>query len=81
MFEKPVKAGEIVIKQYDNGEEFYVVAHGLFDIFVNDSWVLQVGDGGSFGELALLYNVGIKRPVPPPQSCALHFALRLLTLT
>ena len=57
MFEKPVVANEFVIKQEDEGDYFYVIEHGLFEIFVNGQLVLEVGNGGSFGELALMYNV------------------------
>uniref|UniRef100_A0A1D1YFA6 cAMP-dependent protein kinase regulatory subunit n=1 Tax=Anthurium amnicola TaxID=1678845 RepID=A0A1D1YFA6_9ARAE len=56
MFEKPVVANELVIKQGEEGDYFYVIEHGLFEIFVNGQLVLEIGDGGSFGELALMYN-------------------------
>lgn len=56
MFEKTVKAEEIIIKQGDEGDNFYVVDQGVFDIFVNDIKVVEVKEGGSFGELALMYN-------------------------
>ncbi|CAG8444074.1 15314_t:CDS:2 [Funneliformis caledonium] len=56
MFEKPVVANEIVIRQGDEGDYFYVIEHGIFEIFVNGQLVLEVGNGGSFGELALMYN-------------------------
>jgi CRP-like cAMP-binding protein len=57
MFEKPVVANEFVITQGEEGDYFYVIEHGLFEIFVNGQLVLEVGNGGSFGELALMYNV------------------------
>ncbi|RIA90811.1 cyclic nucleotide-binding-like protein [Glomus cerebriforme] len=56
MSEKRVVANEFIIKQGDEGDYFYVIEHGLFEIFVNGQLVLEVGDGGSFGELALMYN-------------------------
>ncbi|GES99402.1 cAMP-dependent protein kinase type I regulatory subunit isoform X3 [Rhizophagus clarus] len=56
MFEKPVVANELVIKQGEEGDYFYVIEHGLFEIFVHGQLVLEIGDGGSFGELALMYN-------------------------
>ncbi|KAG9290078.1 hypothetical protein G9A89_010384 [Geosiphon pyriformis] len=56
MFEKPVKKGEVVIRQGDEGDNFYVVNHGMFEILVDDRKVVTVADGGSFGELALMYN-------------------------
>ena len=57
MVKKSVVANETVIKQGDEGDFFYVIEHGLFEIFVNGQLVLEVGNGGSFGELALMYNV------------------------
>jgi len=67
--EKPIpKAGIKVIQQGDIGDYFYIVESGSFDIFVNPSGKIEpgpdglgnkvttVGPGGSFGELALMYN-------------------------
>ncbi len=67
--EKPIPAKGIkVITQGDVGDYFYVVETGSFDIFVNPSGKLEPGaegmgkkvataePGGSFGELALMYN-------------------------
>ncbi|CAI2166887.1 9912_t:CDS:2 [Funneliformis geosporum] len=56
MFEKSVMANDIVIRQGDEGDYFYAIEHGIFEIFVNGQLVLEVGNGGSFGELALMYN-------------------------
>ncbi|KAF8429607.1 cyclic nucleotide-binding-like protein [Tirmania nivea] len=67
--EKPIPAqGTRVITQGDVGDFFYVVERGTFDVYVNKSGkmesgpngmgtkVTSVGPGGSFGELALMYN-------------------------
>ncbi|OCK81943.1 camp-dependent protein kinase-like protein regulatory subunit [Lepidopterella palustris CBS 459.81] len=67
--EKPIPTRGIkVIQQGDVGDYFYVVENGSFDIYVNKSGKLEagqdglgnkvgvVGTGGSFGELALMYN-------------------------
>jgi cAMP-dependent protein kinase regulator len=67
--EKPIPTKGIkVIQQGDVGDYFYVVENGSFDIYVNPSGKLEpgpdglgnrvgaVGPGGSFGELALMYN-------------------------
>ena len=67
--EKPIPTKGIkVISQGDVGDYFYVVEKGSFDIHVNKSGKLEtgpdglgtkvgsVGPGGSFGELALMYN-------------------------
>ncbi|KAA0184298.1 cAMP-dependent protein kinase type II-alpha regulatory subunit [Fasciolopsis buskii] len=65
MQEKHVKAGEIVISQGDDGDNFYVVESGTYDIYVKSSSdrstelgrkVGSYNDHGSFGELALMYN-------------------------
>ncbi|CAG8621430.1 11582_t:CDS:2 [Ambispora leptoticha] len=56
MFVKPVKKDQIIIQQGEEGDNFYVVTHGMFEILVNDRPVITVADGGSFGELALMYN-------------------------
>ncbi|KAI0473107.1 regulatory subunit of protein kinase A [Xylariaceae sp. FL0804] len=67
--EKPIPAKDIkVITQGDAGDYFYVVEKGSFDVYVNEQGALQPGpdgmgskvstiqSGGSFGELALMYN-------------------------
>ncbi|CZS98479.1 hypothetical protein WAI453_005777 [Rhynchosporium graminicola] len=68
LVEKPIPAKGIkVITQGDQGDFFYVVEKGSFDVYVNPSGSLQTGldglgkqvatiqSGGSFGELALMY--------------------------
>jgi cAMP-dependent protein kinase regulator len=62
MFERKVESGEIVIKQGDDGDYFYVIEKGTFEFFVtgDDGLERRVGeysDSGSFGELALMYNM------------------------
>jgi len=62
MFERKVKAGEIVIQQGDDGDNFYVIESGTYEFFVtgDDGVTKRVGeyrDSGSFGELALMYNM------------------------
>ena len=61
MAEKQVKAGEEVIKQGGIGDFFYVVEEGALDVFVSRNGnppvkVTEYEGGGSFGELALMYN-------------------------
>jgi len=56
MFETTVLEDKALINQGDAGDNFYVVDEGTFHIFVNGKKVLDVGPGGSFGELALMYN-------------------------
>uniref|UniRef100_A0A8C8RNG7 Protein kinase cAMP-dependent type II regulatory subunit beta n=1 Tax=Pelusios castaneus TaxID=367368 RepID=A0A8C8RNG7_9SAUR len=60
MFEKLIKGGEHVIDQGDDGDNFYVIDRGTYDIYVKCDGVGRcVGtydNRGSFGELALMYN-------------------------
>ncbi|SPQ22094.1 a4a07f8f-4739-4d82-b677-7a4dcf5a6b2d [Thermothielavioides terrestris] len=69
LVEKPIPTKGIkVITQGDAGDFFYVVEKGSFEVYVNSSGSLQPGPdgmgqkvgtieaGGSFGELALMYN-------------------------
>ncbi|XP_013913392.1 PREDICTED: cAMP-dependent protein kinase type II-beta regulatory subunit [Thamnophis sirtalis] len=60
MFEKLVEGGEHVIDQGDDGDNFYVIDEGTYNIVVNCDGVGRcVGtydNRGSFGELALMYN-------------------------
>ncbi|MCJ1310048.1 hypothetical protein MMC25_003709 [Agyrium rufum] len=69
LVEKPIPARGIkVISQGDAGDYFYVVEKGSFDIYIHSSGAIQpgpvgmgskvstIGPGGSFGELALMYN-------------------------
>eukprot|EP00095_Tigriopus_kingsejongensis_P006126 maker-scaffold98_size375582-snap-gene-2.30 protein:Tk06126 transcript:maker-scaffold98_size375582-snap-gene-2.30-mRNA-1 annotation:"camp-dependent protein kinase type i regulatory subunit isoform x2" len=53
----PVNAipGEVIIQQGDAGDNFYIIDSGEVEIFVGSEKVLNIGDGGSFGELALIY--------------------------
>ncbi|XP_021358010.1 cAMP-dependent protein kinase type II regulatory subunit-like isoform X2 [Mizuhopecten yessoensis] len=57
MFEKKVKPAEHVIDQGDDGDNFYVIDSGTYDIFVNGNLVGKYDSKGSFGELALMYNM------------------------
>jgi cAMP-dependent protein kinase regulator len=61
MFEKKVNANDKVIVQGDDGDNFYVVDSGTFDVFVSrgsdePKLVFNYNNEGSFGELALMYN-------------------------
>uniref|UniRef100_A0A673GFD8 cAMP-dependent protein kinase type I-alpha regulatory subunit n=1 Tax=Sinocyclocheilus rhinocerous TaxID=307959 RepID=A0A673GFD8_9TELE len=39
----------------DEGDNFYVIDQGEMDVYVNSEWATSIGEGGSFGELALIY--------------------------
>ncbi|KAL3311558.1 cAMP-dependent protein kinase type II-beta regulatory subunit [Cichlidogyrus casuarinus] len=60
MFERKVQEGDKVITYGEDGDNFYVIERGSYDIIVKvDGEMKVVGkyeDKGSFGELALMYN-------------------------
>merc|ERR1719410_1498672 len=61
MFERKVTPNEYIIKQGDDGDNFYVVESGTYNIFIKQgNQDVKVGcceNRGSFGELALMYNM------------------------
>lgn len=60
MFEKKVEPGETIIQQGDDGDNFYVIQTGTYDVYVksgdSNKKVHEFSNRGSFGELALMYN-------------------------
>ncbi|XP_018318273.1 cAMP-dependent protein kinase type II regulatory subunit isoform X2 [Mycetomoellerius zeteki] len=63
MFEKIVQPGEFIIRQGDDGDNFYVIERGKFEVYVKDlattteNHIHTYDNRGAFGELALLYNM------------------------
>ncbi|RLU23067.1 hypothetical protein DMN91_005345 [Ooceraea biroi] len=63
MFEKAVQPGEFIIRQGDDGDNFYVIERGKFEVYVKDpvtgvdNHIFTYDNRGAFGELALLYNM------------------------
>lgn len=55
-----------IIKQGETGDFYYVVEKGIVNFEVNDEHVGSCSSGGSFGELALLYDS------PRAASCLAH---------
>ncbi|CAD5216587.1 unnamed protein product [Bursaphelenchus okinawaensis] len=55
MFPVEKKEGETIIQQGEEGDNFYVIDSGKVDVFVNNQYCLTINEGGSFGELALIY--------------------------
>jgi cAMP-dependent protein kinase regulator len=43
-----------IINQGEDGDNFYVIEHGLFDVYVNGVHIGAYAHSGSFGELALM---------------------------
>lgn len=60
MFERKVDVGDKVITLGEDGDNFYVIEKGVYDIIVKvdgvEKNVGQYDNNGSFGELALMYN-------------------------
>ncbi|EDV22812.1 uncharacterized protein TRIADDRAFT_28339 [Trichoplax adhaerens] len=60
MYEKCVAKGNDVIRQGDDGDNFYIVDAGIFEAIVKrdgkSEVVFKYDNSGSFGELALMYN-------------------------
>lgn len=71
MVEKPVKAQETVIEQGAVGDYFYIVESGQLDCFINGKKVTSYSSGGSFGELALMYNAPRAASIVAVTDCTL----------
>ena len=71
MMMESVPAGTVIIKQGEVGDYFYVVEEGHVSFAVDNQHVGSTGRGGSFGELALLYNC------PRAATCLANTACRL----
>jgi len=61
MEEFKVSAGDVVIEQGNDGDYFYVIGNGKFDVWKSENGeepqkVFNYDEAGSFGELALMYN-------------------------
>ena len=61
IIEHKVKAEEMVIRQGDDGDYFYVIETGVYSALINTDAgpkkVFTYDNEGNFGELALLYNM------------------------
>jgi cAMP-dependent protein kinase regulator len=92
LVEKVIPAKGIkVITQGDQGDFFYVVEKGSFDIYINPAGSLQPGpeglgkkvatiaSGGSFGELALMYDAPRAATVVSAESACTLWALDRIT--
>ncbi|KAI6646544.1 CAMP-dependent protein kinase II-alpha regulatory subunit [Oopsacas minuta] len=67
MFEKTAAVGDHLIEQGDDGDFFYIIEKGFYEVYINDKstskLVSHYDNEGSFGELALLYNTPRKATV------------------
>ncbi|CAF0754693.1 unnamed protein product [Adineta steineri] len=50
-----VKSGEILMKEKEEGDYFYLIQTGIYEALINNKQVKIYNNEGSFGELALLY--------------------------
>ncbi|XP_063242250.1 cAMP-dependent protein kinase type II regulatory subunit [Bacillus rossius redtenbacheri] len=63
MFEKKVISDEYIIRQGDDGDNFYVIESGVYEVYVQSEHdqepkhIHTYDNVGSFGELALMYNM------------------------
>jgi hypothetical protein len=55
--EQRVGAGDVIVRQGDVGTCFYVIASGRVRVEIDGAEIRELGDGGWFGELALLRDV------------------------
>jgi CRP-like cAMP-binding protein len=72
MVEKPVKSQETVIEQGGVGDYFYIVESGQLDCFISGKKVTSYVPGGSFGELALMYNAPRAASIVATTDCILY---------
>ena len=69
MWSEKVSSGSRVIQQGETGDHFYVIEQGVFEVYIQNTDFLdeglgsspevlvnRLGPGGTFGELALMYN-------------------------
>ncbi|KAE8388770.1 cyclic nucleotide-binding-like protein [Aspergillus alliaceus] len=88
----PIPAKDIkVISQGDAGDYFYIVEDGHFDVYIHPSGSVQsgpdgmgtkagtIGPGGSFGELALMYNAPRAATIVSTDSKSTLWALDRIT--
>jgi len=56
MTEVQYEDGATIIKEGEEGDNFYVIDDGLCDLYKGNEKLGRIGKGASFGEYALLYN-------------------------
>ena len=57
LIELHVPAGDVVCREGDTGDRFYLIADGTADVSAAGQTINQLGPGGAFGEIALLRDV------------------------
>jgi cAMP-dependent protein kinase regulator len=65
------KGGETIIQQGEEGDFFYIIDQGEVEVYVNNKCVTAISDGGSFGELALIYGTPRAATIKAKSECKL----------
>ncbi|KAG1467412.1 hypothetical protein G6F56_004428 [Rhizopus delemar] len=81
MSEKRLESGSVVIEQGAVGDYFYVVESGTLDCFISGNKVTSYEAGGSFGELALMYNAPRAATITTTSECVLWALDRVIFRT
>jgi CRP-like cAMP-binding protein len=55
MFKVKLLNGEKIIKKGDEGDKLYVIEKGEVEVLVKNEIVKKIGEGGSFGEMEMIY--------------------------
>ena len=75
MFPVNPKGGDVIIQQGDEGDNFYVVGTGDTTVEIEQdgdvNTVAEIGKGGSFGELALIYGTPRAATIRAKTDCEL----------
>ncbi|KAI8085180.1 cAMP dependent protein kinase regulatory subunit [Halteromyces radiatus] len=78
MTEKHVAPQETVIQQGAVGDFFYIVESGHLDCYIDEVLVTEYQAGGSFGELALMYNSPRAATIVATTDCVLWALDRIM---
>ena len=70
--ERRVQAGEVVFRQGEHGDEFFLIESGTAEAVVDGSPVRELGSGEAFGEIALLRDTTRTATVMAKTDLVLH---------
>lgn len=65
------KPDETIIQQGEEGDFFYIIDQGDVEVYVNNKCVTAISEGGSFGELALIYGTPRAATIKAKTDCKL----------
>lgn len=69
MVETKVEAGDVIIQEGEDGDNFYVIERGIYEASRKGTTLFKYEDKGSFGELALMYNCPRAATITVKLSC------------